>query len=125
MRCEACGQMEPLPGCLHLTESAVAVLDPEGVIAVHGWLSATLRRPPLVNGGEAWEPLRSVLEGLQRDLTFIPAAVDPASPVVDGLGMVPQPHPAMAAAEAGIETWVPVPGHVEARVVDGWGVERS
>lgn len=127
LTCPTCGRLQPLPGCLHLTESAVASLEVEGVIEVHRWLSGVLRRPPIVNGGEAWAPLRRLLEALQRDLALLPTVDDAADALPDHMraGALPwSPHPAMSAAEQGIESTDWSSGHVERAVVDGWGIER-
>lgn len=125
--CPTCQRLEPLPGCLHLTESAIARMDVEDVIEVHRWVSTTLRRPPVSNGGDAWAPVRSLLEALQRDLALLPTVDAAAEGMPEHIrrgGLAWAPHPAMAASELGIEGNESEPGHIERRRIDGWGIER-
>lgn len=124
--CPTCHRLEPLPGCLHLTESWLARQDTEDVVAIHAWLSKTLQRPPVVDG-KGMAPLRGLLEALRRDLALLPSVDAAAQAMPDHMqrrGAPWAPHPAMTAAERGIEGFEEEPGRTGHRTVDGWGIER-
>lgn len=88
---------------LERTEWALARLPELERVGVARWLQSALDRPPLANARHTtWDPLRTVLDALWRDIYWL--TPDPASPSVEYDGeswTVPEPHHDLAAMRNG------------------------
>jgi hypothetical protein len=100
------------------TEVGVADMTDDERAIVYGWLTTTLRRPPLEHATTAgpFGTLVSFLEGLRWDL--LERTSDPDSPVAAGW-VIPMPHPRVIAADRGETT---IPGSGLTLVVDNMGM---
>lgn len=73
------------------TEALLRTMSADEVAAVVHWLDGALARPPLHPARHGMRVISAALAMVAYDLSML--AIDPASPVIEGAGQVPQPHP--------------------------------
>lgn len=78
---------DPLDGRLMDVESWVRVSSADERVAAVRWIERTLARPPF---DRIDHPAASLLYLLARDLRA--ATDDPAAVVIEGVGVIPEPH---------------------------------